>query len=114
MRCTAGAVWDVMVDIRKKSPNFGKWFGITLSHENGKMAYIPTGFAHGFLSLEPKSEVIYLSSEFYNPEVEGVLAWDDTEVGINWPSLPGVISDKDQFGMALRSLPLGADQAPVF
>jgi dTDP-4-dehydrorhamnose 3,5-epimerase len=104
VKCSAGAIWDVMVDLRENSPHFGSWFGTTLSNENGVTAYIPAGFAHGFLTLAPRSEVIYFSSEFYTPESEGTLSWDDAHVGIKWPARPLTISEKDRLGGALISL----------
>jgi dTDP-4-dehydrorhamnose 3,5-epimerase len=104
VRCLKGAIWDVVVDLRQGSETFGKWFGAKLSAENRSMMYVPKGFAHGFISLEPDSEIIYLVSDFYAPALEGTLIWNDPEVAINWPLVPAVISEKDALGQELRSI----------
>jgi dTDP-4-dehydrorhamnose 3,5-epimerase len=96
VRCLKGAIWDVVVDLRHKSATYGKWFGEKLSNENRTMMYVPKGFAHGFISLEPNTEILYLVSEFYTPDLEGALIWNDLGIGINWPIEPLVISDKDK------------------
>jgi dTDP-4-dehydrorhamnose 3,5-epimerase len=95
IRCLKGKVWDVVVDLRKESKTFGKWFGATLSDENRTMMYIPKGFAHGFISLKPDSEILYLVSNFYTPHSEKTLLWNDPDVAISWPLQPSIISDKD-------------------
>jgi dTDP-4-dehydrorhamnose 3,5-epimerase len=96
VRCGKGRLFDVAVDIRKGSPTYGQWAGIELSFENGKQLLIPPGFAHGFATLEPDSEIIYKCSDYYAPETEGALRWDDPDIGIKWPltSAP-VLSGKD-------------------
>jgi dTDP-4-dehydrorhamnose 3,5-epimerase len=96
IRCLKGAIWDVVVDLRSKSATYGKWFGKKLSDENRTMMYVPKGFAHGFISLEPNTEILYLVSDFYAPELENDLIWNDPNVAINWPIQPSVISDKDR------------------
>ena len=104
MRCLRGAIWDVVVDLRPLSKSFGGWFATILSTKNGKMMYVPEGFAHGFISLESDSEVFYLVSHFYEPSAEGTLIWDDPNVGIAWPMQPQVISIKDSSGLSLRTI----------
>lgn len=102
-RCVKGAIWDVVVDLRQGSETFGQWFGAVLSSTNRTMMYVPKGFAHGFVSLEPETEIIYLASAPYFPASEGVLAWNDPDVGIEWPLLPSIVSDKDSRGLLLES-----------
>lgn len=95
VRCIRGAIWDVILDLRDDSKTFGKWFGHTLSAENRTMMFVPKGFAHGFLTLEPDSEVIYLVSEFYAPECERCVRWNDPMFNISWPAQPTVVSERD-------------------
>jgi len=96
VKCIRGAVYDVMVDLRKYSPTFLHWHGETLSAENMKMMYIPEGFAHGFQVLEEKSELIYFHTQFYSPEHEGGVRFNDPKIGINWPIEVTDISERDQ------------------
>jgi dTDP-4-dehydrorhamnose 3,5-epimerase len=84
VRCGRGALFDVAVDIRKGSPTYGRWFGIELSFENGKQLLIPAGFAHGFATRAPDTEIIYKCSDYYAPEAEGALRYDDPDIGIDW------------------------------
>jgi dTDP-4-dehydrorhamnose 3,5-epimerase len=102
IRCLKGKVWDIVVDLRKESKTFGKWFGATLSDENRTMMYVPKGFAHGFVSLEPNSEILYLVSNFYAPRSEETLLWNDPDVAISWPLQPSIISDKDNNAKPLK------------
>lgn len=96
VRCGRGRLWDVAVDIRRGSPTFGRWYGTELSADNGRQLLIPAGFAHGFVTLEPATEIVYKCSEFYAPETEGALRWDDPGIGIEWPLCRApLISDKD-------------------
>lgn len=96
VRCGRGRLFDVAVDIRRGSPTCGKWFGIELTFENGRQLLVPAGFAHGFITLEPGTEIIYKCSDFYAPETEGALAWNDPDIGIDW-GLTGtpILSGKD-------------------
>lgn len=96
IRCIRGAVYDVLVDIRKGSPTFLQHYGIELSEHNMQMIYIPEGFAHGFQTLEDQTELIYHHTAFYTPGVESGLKFDDELIGINWPLPPTIISKKDQ------------------
>ena len=97
VRCGRGALFDVAVDIRKGSPTFGQWKGYELSEKNGHQLYVPIGFAHGFISLEPNTEIVYKCSDYYAPETERSLLWCDPEIGIAWP-LTGepIMNDKDK------------------
>lgn len=96
VRCGRGAIFDVAVDIRKGSPTYGKWEGYELSVENGQQLYVPVGFAHGFVTLEPNSEIIYKCSDYYVPEAEGSLLWSDPDIGIAWPEVrKPIFSAKD-------------------
>jgi len=104
VRCIQGSIWDVIVDVRKGSKTFGKWFGTELSAINRRMIYLPEGFAHGFVTLQPNSEIIYLVSDFYAPEAEQTLFWGDKSVAIEWPIYPSRISDKDSQGKRLSEI----------
>lgn len=96
VRCTKGSVYDVIIDLRKDSSTFKNWFGIILSENDHRMIYVPENFAHGYLSLENNSEVTYLVTQFYTPNSEGGLRWNDPEIGIDWPQQINVISDRDR------------------
>jgi dTDP-4-dehydrorhamnose 3,5-epimerase len=85
VRCGRGAIFDVAVDIRRGSPTYGQWVGYELSAENGRQLFIPAGFAHGCATLLPGSEIVYKCSDYYAPETEGTVQWDDPEIGIDWP-----------------------------
>ena len=105
VRVVRGAVYDVAVDLRKDSKTFGKWFGVELSAENKKQFYIPEGFAHGFLVLTDEAEFCYKCTDFYHANDEGGIAWNDEELGIQWPIKEGdclTISEKDQNWLPLK------------
>jgi dTDP-4-dehydrorhamnose 3,5-epimerase len=85
VRATAGTVFDVAVDIRKSSPTFGQWFGIELSAENKRQMWIPPGFAHGFVVTSDSAEFLYKTTDYWAPEHERAILWNDTAIGINWP-----------------------------
>ena len=89
VRALRGSVFDVAVDLRKGSSTFGQWYGVELTEENHKQFYIPEGFAHGFLVLSDYAEFCYKCTDFYHPEDEGGLAWNDPSIGIQWPHLSG-------------------------
>jgi len=95
IRCLRGALFDVIVDLRPNSPTFGKSFGAELTAENRLMLYVPRGFAHGLLTLEDDTEALYLVSEYYAPESERGLRWNDPKFEIDWPLVPVEISAKD-------------------
>ena len=96
VRCGRGRLFDVAVDIRKGSPTYGKWFGIELTFENGRQLLVPAGFAHGFVTREPGTEIIYKCSDFYAPETEGALVWNDPDIGIDWGlDRDPILSSKD-------------------
>ncbi len=96
LRVLSGALWDVIVDLRPESATFGRHFGVELSAANRTMLYVPRRFAHGFLTLEPDTETLYLVSAFYDPEAERGLRYNDPKLAIDWPAEPKVISDKDR------------------
>lgn len=96
VRCIRGALYDVILDLRKDSPTFGQSFGKELTAENRSMMYIPKGFAHGFVTLEPDTEIIYLVSQSYSPDHERGIRWDDPYFGIRWPEKPTVLSERDR------------------
>lgn len=104
VRVISGEVFDVAVDIRKSSSTFGLWVGVNLSAENKKQLWVPEGFAHGFLVLSEKAEFLYKTSDYYSPEFERCIRWNDEELGIHWPlTLAPAVSEKDSKGMGLIS-----------
>ena len=102
VRVVGGKVFDVAVDLRRFSPTFGRWVGMTLSAENKRMAWIPPGFAHGFYVLSEYAEFLYKTTDYYAPEHERSLLWNDPAIGVEWP-LAGepILSDKDRKGLPL-------------
>lgn len=96
VRCTRGAIYDIIIDLRENSPSFKRWFSVKLSETNQKMLYIPEGFAHGFQTLKDNTEVFYQMSEFYYPEYSRGLRWNDPFFSIKWPDGERIISKKDQ------------------
>ncbi len=95
VRCIRGALWDAILDLRPDSPSFGKWFGETLTAENRLMMYVPRGFAHAILTLEPDTEALYMVSTPYAPAEERGVRWNDPRFGVQWPITPVEISAKD-------------------
>lgn len=100
-----GEVFDVAVDLRRSSPTFGRWHGITLSEENRRQFYVPPGFAHGFVVVSETALFHYKCTELYSPKDELTLRWDDPQIGIRWPIENPVLSAKDTAGRLLRDLP---------
>ena len=96
VRCVDGKIFDVAVDIRKGSPNYGKWAGAELSSENNHMLYVPPGFAHGFLVLSESAEVLYKCTEEYAPAGDRGIIWNDPDIGIPWPLTDIILSEKDK------------------
>ena len=95
VRVSTGAIFDVTVDIRKNSDTFGKWVSIILSEENKRQVLVPKGFAHGFCTLVPNTNVIYKVDEYYDPEFDRGILWNDPDIGIEWPISIPLLSDKD-------------------
>jgi dTDP-4-dehydrorhamnose 3,5-epimerase len=107
VRVVAGEVFDVAVDVRRSSPNFGKWVGVTLSAENKRQLWIPAGFAHGFLATSESAEFLYKTTDYWAPEHERSVAWNDPDIGITWP-IEGVpfLSAKDKLAKRLTEADL--------
>ena len=96
VRCTRGAIFDVVLDLRPESPSCGKWFGAELSAENGRMIYVPEGCGHGCQSLEESSEIFYMASEYYTPSAARGVRFDDPAFGIQWPLVATAVSEQDR------------------
>jgi len=95
VRCVTGSIYDVIVDLRDDSSTRFEWVGVELTAGNRRALYVPPGFAHGFLTLEDRTEVLYQMSEFYVPEASRGFRWNDPRFGITWPASPQVISERD-------------------
>jgi dTDP-4-dehydrorhamnose 3,5-epimerase len=104
VRAVVGSVFDVAVDVRRSSPTFGEWFGVNLTAENRKQLWVPPGFAHGFLALSDWAELLYKTTDYYAPECDRSIRWDDPDIGIEWPfdGTP-ILSDKDAAAPLLRN-----------
>lgn len=96
VRCTRGSLYDVIIDLRQDSATFKQWYGVELTPDNDKMLFLPEGFAHGFITLEDNTEATYQVSQFYSPDYEGGVRYNDPAFNISWPLSPTVISDKDK------------------
>jgi dTDP-4-dehydrorhamnose 3,5-epimerase len=108
VRATQGSVYDVAVDLRKSSSTFGQWIGVELSAENKRQLWVPAGFAHGFYVTSEQAEFVYKCSDYYYPQSEISIKWDDPELGIDWPLVEGAapnLSAKDAQGMAFADAP---------
>ena len=104
VRCARGAIFDVVVDLRGSSPTFGRWEGYVLDDESLHQLYVPPGFAHGFCVVSEVADVLYKLSTYYDPSLEREIAYDDPEIGIEWPDLEHVVSDRDARAPALREV----------
>jgi len=105
VRVIQGEVFDVAVDIRRGSESYGKWIGVKLSADNKRQLWVPPGFAHGFMTLSELAEFEYKCTDYYHPEDEFCLAWDDPTVAVDWPVMTPSLSEKDKRGLALKELP---------
>jgi len=107
VRCVEGEVFDVAVDIRESSATFGRWVGVVLSAENKRQLWIPEGFAHGFLTLSDKAQFLYKATNFYAPQSERSIIWNDPEIAIDWPNIDDIVlSAKDEQGLTLSTADL--------
>jgi dTDP-4-dehydrorhamnose 3,5-epimerase len=104
VRCARGSILDVVVDIRRGSPTFGRWEGFELSDENARQLYVPVGFAHGFCVTSDVADVIYKVSAYYDPSAEAGIAYDDPDVGVEWPDLELKVSERDAAAPRLAEL----------
>jgi dTDP-4-dehydrorhamnose 3,5-epimerase len=111
VRVTQGEVFDVAVDIRRGSPSFGQWAGVRLSGENHRQFYVPPGFAHGFCTLSETADFLYKCTDYYHPQSERGVLWNDPDIGIEWPELDVRLSNKDRNNRRLRDL---GDELPVY
>jgi dTDP-4-dehydrorhamnose 3,5-epimerase len=109
VRCLRGRVWDVAVDLRRDSPTFGKWEGHELDDETHRQLYVPVGFAHGFCVLSGIADAHYRLSSYYDPATEAGIAWDDPEVGVEWPVTEPLLSERDRSAPRLAEI---ADELP--
>ncbi|WP_028226691.1 dTDP-4-dehydrorhamnose 3,5-epimerase [Paraburkholderia ferrariae] len=109
VRAVEGDVFDVAVDLRRSSPNFGKWVGVHLSAENHRSLWVPPGFAHGFVVLSESAQFLYKTTDYWHPEFERCLAWDDPQIGIDWPiDFQPILAGKDAMGCRLADAQLYA------
>lgn len=104
VRCGRGRLFDVAVDIRRGSPTYGRWVGVELSAENGRQMFVPEGFLHGFVTREPDTEILYKCTDYYAPDCDGAVRFDDPDIGIDWGIDPAaaILSDKDAAAPLLR------------
>jgi dTDP-4-dehydrorhamnose 3,5-epimerase len=108
VRAASGEIFDVAVDLRRSSPTFGRWVGVTLSDENRRQLWVPPGFAHGFYVTSESADIIYKCTDYYAPEHDRTLRWDDPDVGVAWPLIGGhgpLLSPKDEAGAPFREAP---------
>lgn len=113
VRVVRGSVFDVAVDLRRSSPRFGKWVGVELSEDNHRQLWVPPGFGHGFLVLSETADFLYKTTDYYGPEHERCIAWNDPDIGIDWPlQSPPVLSAKDAQGSRLADAEVYQDPRP--
>lgn len=106
VRVLSGAIYDVVLDIRQTSPTFGQWTGVILSEHNNRQLIVPKGFAHGFCTLVPNTQVLYKVDEYYSPEHDRGILWNDPDLKIDWPTSEPILSDKDQRHPLLKNAEL--------
>jgi dTDP-4-dehydrorhamnose 3,5-epimerase len=107
VRCIEGTVFDVAVDIRKSSTTFGQWVGVELSSQNNRQLWIPEGFAHGFVTLSDRAQFVYKTTNYYVPQSERCIIWNDVEIAVQWPVVDNIqLSAKDQKGLSLNTVEL--------
>ena len=109
VRAVRGTVFDVAVDLRKSSPTFGRWVGVELSEENHRQMWVPPGFAHGFVVTSESADICYKTTDYYAPQFERCIAWNDPELAIHWPlppNTPPLLSSKDQMGLKMHDAEL--------
>jgi dTDP-4-dehydrorhamnose 3,5-epimerase len=111
IRALVGEIYDVVVDIRKGSPTFKRWYGVTLSAENFRQCYVPPGYAHGFCVISDEAEIEYKVTDYWDPGDELQLLWNDPEIGIDWPIKDPLLSAKDEKGVRLQDI---AHRLPVY
>jgi dTDP-4-dehydrorhamnose 3,5-epimerase len=109
VRCVRGAIWDVAVDLRRDSPTYRQWEGHELSDANGRQLFVPVGFGHGFCVLSDEADVAYKLSSYYDPDTEAGIAWDDPDVGVQWPADDPAVSERDRSAPRLADV---ADELP--
>lgn len=109
VRCVRGSIFDVCVDIRKGSPTYGTWHGVTLDDQNLRLVYVPVGLAHGYCVTSDVADVMYRCSAYYDPALEREISADDPEVAIAWPDIPAIVSERDENAPLLRDV---ADEIP--
>ncbi|MBS4709783.1 dTDP-4-dehydrorhamnose 3,5-epimerase [Aeromonas caviae] len=107
VRCVAGEVFDVAVDIRTSSPTFGQWVGVHLSAENKRQLWIPEGFAHGFVTLSESADFLYKTTDYYHRESEGSICWNDSDINIEWPVEGVLLSEKDKTSQSFSAYKKG-------
>ena len=114
LRVVVGEIYDVALDLRKRSPSFGKWFGTYLSAENKRMLWVPPGFAHGFYVTSAQAELLYKATDYYAPEWERTILWNDPEIEIAWPVQGGspILSPKDEAGSSFSTAEVYEDLQP--